>query len=129
LNLDMLSDKAHLAALTQDERREVVQAFVEATLKAVPGARKNSMNAATLPGYVLGVVRRSGHPVQLVNAFEKPVRPNGGKSVFNASLEALKAERERLNSTWKINENELFTGAMPDLDIDAFLNEVTKHVD
>jgi CRISPR system Cascade subunit CasC len=107
----------------------VVRAFIEATLKAVPVARKNSMNAATLPGYVLGVVRDSGHPVQLVNAFEKPVRPNGGKSVFNASLEALKAEREWLNSTWKLNEKELFTGAMPDLDIDAFLNGVTKHVD
>jgi CRISPR system Cascade subunit CasC len=125
----MLSDKTHLGALTQDERREVVRAFVEATLKAVPGARKNSMNAATLPGYVLGIVRSSGHPVQLVNAFEKPVRPNGGKSLFEASLEALKAERERLNTAWKLDEKKLFTGAMPDLDIDAFLNGVTEHVD
>lgn len=129
LNLDMLSDKAHLAALTQDERRDVVRAFVEATLKAVPGARKNSMNAATLPGYVLGVVRGSGHPVQLVNAFEKPIKPNGGRSLFDASLEALKAERERLNATWKLNEKELFTGAMPELNIDKFLRGVAEHVD
>lgn len=129
LNLDMLSDKAHLAALTQDERREVVRAFVEATLKAVPGARKNSMNAATLPRYVLGVVRGSGHPVQLVNAFEKPIKANGGRSLFDASLEALKAEREHLNATWKLNEKELFTGAMPELNINAFLSGVADRVD
>jgi CRISPR system Cascade subunit CasC len=137
LNLDMLwnpkekdeKKKGHLKALTQDERRNVVRAFIEATLKAVPVARKNSMNAATLPGYVLGVVRGSGHPVQLVNAFEKPIKPNGGKSLFEASLEALKAERERLNATWKLNEKELFAEAMPDLDIDAFLTGVTERVD
>ena len=129
LNLDMLANTDHLAALTQDERREVVRAFVEATLKAVPGARKNSMNAATLPRYVLGVVRGNGHPVQLVNAFEKPIRPNGGKSMFEASLEALKIEREQLNSTWKLKEKEIFAGVIPEMDIDAFLSGVTEHVD
>jgi CRISPR-associated protein Cas7/Cse4/CasC subtype I-E len=125
LNLDILTDNEHLGALTQDERRKVVRAFVTATLQAVPGARKNSMNAATLPGYVLGVVRSTGHPVQLVNAFEKPVRPYGGKGLFEVSLEALKAERDRLNSIWKLNEKELFAGAIPDLTITDFLDGVT----
>lgn len=137
VNLDMLfntnekddTKKGHLRGLSQSERREIVRAFVEATLKAVPGARKNSMNAATLPGYVLGTVRGSGHPVQLVNAFERPIKPNGGRSLFDASLEALNGEREHLNATWKLNEKELFTGSMPELNIDAFLSGVAEYVD
>lgn len=128
LNLDMLADKDHLQALNADERKEIVRAFIEATLLATPGARKNSMNAATLPGYVLGVVRSSGHPVQLVNAFEKPVRAYGGKGLFETSLEAMKAEREKLNSTWGLDKKELFSGAIPDISLANFLDKVCAHV-
>jgi len=69
LNLNMLADKEHLSALTREERQSVVQTFVEATVKAIPGARKNTMNGNTLPVYVLSVVREKGHPIQLINAF------------------------------------------------------------
>jgi CRISPR system Cascade subunit CasC len=129
LNLDMLADKEHLASLSLDERREIVCAFVVATLQAVPGARKNSMNAATLPGYVLGVVRGSGHPVQLVNAFEKPVRPYAGKGLFELSLDALKAEQDKLNNIWGLDKKELFSGAIPNLSLREFLGGVCAHVD
>lgn len=129
LNLDMLKDKDHLVALSPEERKEIVRAFIEATLQAVPVARKNSMNAATLPGYVLGVVRSSGHPVQLVNAFEKPVRAYGGKGLFETSLEAMKAEREKLNTTWGLNKKELFSGAIPDISLADFLDKVCAHVE
>lgn len=128
LNLDMLADKPHLQVLTTDERREVVRAFIEATLQAVPGARKNSMNAATLPGYVLGVVRGSGHPVQLINAFEAPIRASGGKGIFKSSLDALEAERKKLNETWGLNKKELFSGAIPDLNLADFIAKVLAHV-
>ena len=40
LNLDMLFDKHHIACLDPKERKEVVKAFVKATLEAVPVARK-----------------------------------------------------------------------------------------
>lgn len=129
LNLDMLKDKDHLVILSPEERKQVVRTFVEASLLAVPGARKNSMNAATVPGYVLGVVRNSGHPVQLVNAFEKPVRAYGGKGLFETSLEAMKAEREKLNVTWGLNKNELFSGTIPDISLDDFLDKVCAHVE
>jgi CRISPR system Cascade subunit CasC len=129
INLDMLADKTHLQVLSTDERREVVRAFIEATLQAVPAARKNSMNAATLPGYVLGVVRGRGHPVQLVNAFEKPIRAFGGKGLFELSLEALKAEQEKLNKTWGLDKKELFSGAIPDLSLVEFVAEILKHVE
>lgn len=137
LNLDMLYDssatkderKGHLRSMSQGERQQVVRAFVEATLSAVPGARKNSMNAATLPGYVLGVVRQTGHPVQLVNAFEKPIRPFGGKGLFESSVDALRTERERLNGTWGLNEREAWSRAIPDVPLATFLDEVITYVD
>lgn len=137
LNLGMLYDpkanieerKGHLRSMSPEERQQVVRAFVEATLSAVPGARKNSMNAATLPGYVLGVVRKSGHPVQLVNAFEKSIRPFGGKGLFEESLEAMKLERGRLNETWGLEKHEMWSGAIPDLTLAKFLDEVVKYVD
>lgn len=129
LNLDMLKDKDHLVVLSPDERKQVVRTFVEASLLAVPGARKNSMNAATVPGYVLGVVRSSGHPVQLVNAFEKPVRAYGGKGLFETSLEAMKTEREKLNSTWGLGKDELFSGVIPDMNLADFLDKVCAHVE
>jgi CRISPR system Cascade subunit CasC len=69
LNLDMLADAEHLGSMTKEERQQVVSIFVEATIKAIPSARKNTMNGNTLPVYVLGVVREKGHPIQLVNAF------------------------------------------------------------
>lgn len=128
INLDMLADKEHLFALSPAERKDVVRAFIEGTLQAIPSARRNSMNAATLPGYVLGVVRGSGHPVQLINAFEKPVRAFGGKGLFERSLEELKKEQERLNETWSLDKKELFSGAIPDLNLNDFIAKVLEHV-
>jgi CRISPR system Cascade subunit CasC len=43
LNLGLLADNEHLDKLTLDERRAVVDAFIRATLQAVPTARKNSL--------------------------------------------------------------------------------------
>jgi len=74
-------------------------------------------------------VRSSGHPVQLVNAFEKPIRASGGKGLFERSLEELKKERETLNSTWGLDKKELFSGAIPDLSLEEFVAEILKHVE
>lgn len=100
LNLDMLADTDHLGSMTKEERQSVVRTFVEATVKAIPGARKNTMNGNTLPDYVLGVVREKGHPVQLVNAFESPIRSIQGYAV--ESIKRLNAEYADLSETWGI---------------------------
>jgi len=120
----MLADKEHLGALTREERQSVVQTFVEATVKAIPGARKNTMNGNTLPDYVLGVVREKGHPVQLVNAFESPVRSSQGYAT--KSVELLKSEYTKLVETWGIEA--VFEKAIPDVGMKSFLDEVVKHV-
>jgi CRISPR system Cascade subunit CasC len=124
LNLDMLADKEHLGSMTKEERRRVVRAFVEATITAIPSARKNTMNGNTRPVYVLGVVRENGHPVQLVNAFETPVRSSQGYA--DKSVELLKVEYAKLDNTWGIKA--VFAQAIPDISMVAFLDEVVNHV-
>ena len=98
LNLDLL--RKHLSSLKADEFKEVVSAFLQAALLAVPGARKNSMNANTVPAFVLGTLKVKGQPIQLVNAFERPVRPPKGDGLVKASVEALEAEFKNLKETW-----------------------------
>jgi CRISPR system Cascade subunit CasC len=124
INLDMLANDEHMGSMTKEERQKVVRTFVEATIMAIPGARKNTMNGNTLPAYVLGVVREKGHPVQLVNAFETPVRTSQGYAA--KSVELLKAEYAKLANTWGIKA--VFDKAIPDVNMNTFLKEVVNHV-
>ncbi|OGV64084.1 MAG: type I-E CRISPR-associated protein Cas7/Cse4/CasC [Lentisphaerae bacterium RIFOXYB12_FULL_65_16] len=125
LNLDLLADKDHLAALSPDERKAVVNAFVRATLLAVPGARRNSMNANTLPVYVLGIVKNHGQPIQLVNAFEKPVWSKDGLAV--KATEAMKAHHVAMKKTWDVATAEEI--AIPDVSLNEFCTRIVAHVD
>jgi len=118
-NLGTLLAAEHLAT-----RQKVVDAFIRATLMAVPGARKNSMNAHTLPGYVLGTFKAAGQPLQLINAFEMPVRPKCG--LMDASIEAMKAHHAKLKETWGITcDTEV---VLPTVNLNAFCEALTKHV-
>lgn len=124
LNLEMLADTQHLASMTREERQNVARAFIEATIKAIPGARKNTMNGNTLPSYVLGIVREKGYPVQLVNAFETAVRPSQGYAA--KSIELLNSEYAKLAGTWGIEA--VWKAAIPDVNMKTFLDGVVKHV-
>ena len=93
LNLGMLEDEKHLGGLSGDDRSAVVDAFIRATLLAVPGARKNSMNAHTVPSYVLGVAKENGQPIQLVNAFENPIVQNGRGIVESSNRKTYRVTR------------------------------------
>jgi CRISPR system Cascade subunit CasC len=98
LNLDLLfyqKDKdgepsATLGCFAGEEhraaRRDIVDAFIHGVILGMPGARKNSMNANTLPAYVIGIVKNSGQPLQLVNAFEKPVRTSSGNGFIQPTV-------------------------------------------
>jgi len=122
VNLDLFADEKHLGALAPEERRTILKSFIKATLMAVPGARKNSMNAATLPFAVLGIRKDKGQPVQLVNAFENPVKADG-KGFDQSSREAMQAEHEKLKDTWGIETTkELW---MPETNLTTFLEELT----
>lgn len=124
LNLDLLADADHLGSMTKEERQSVVRTFIEATIKAIPGARKNTMNGNTLPVHVLGVVREKGHPIQLVNAFESPVKSSQGYAV--KSVELLKAEYLKLKGTWGIEA--AFEQAIPEVNVKSFIDGMVAHV-
>jgi CRISPR system Cascade subunit CasC len=127
LNLGLLADTDHLAAFTPADRKEVVRTFLHAAVLAVPGARKNSMNAHTLPSYVLGLVKDKGQPLQLINAFEKPVAPNNkNDGLMDASIAALRDHHAQLKKTWGIKP--LVEKAIPDIDLDTFCTEIVTHV-
>lgn len=105
-------------------RRKIVDCFVRSTLLAVPGARKNSMNAHTLPGCAFGIYKSAGQPVQLVNAFESPVVARNG--LLGPSVEALKAHHATLKRTWDITcDTEVM---LPESNLNAFCEALTKHV-
>ena len=124
LNLGLLKDDSHLGVLLEEDRRKVIESFIRAVMLAVPGARKNSMNAHTLPGYVLGLVKDKGQPVQLINAFEKPVSSKNG--LMEKSIEELKGHHNVLKKTWGIKPT--LETAIPEADLDTFCKEILRHV-
>lgn len=125
INLGLLFETHHLGALDAAQRRAVLDAFIRATLTAIPGARKNSMNAATLPHAVLGIRKDKGQPLQLINAFEKPVQA-GGKGFAESSADAMKAHHEFLKQTWSIQTaKELW---IPGTNLDEFIGGLADEV-
>ena len=125
LNLGLLADPDHLNAMTREERQSVTDAFIRATVLAVPHARQNSMNAHTLPSYVLGTVKEKGQPMQLVNAFETPVWSSNG--IVPASIEAMKKHWSDLRTIWGIECKEEV--AIPDVTLDEFCRRLVAHVE
>jgi CRISPR system Cascade subunit CasC len=131
LNLDLLwsGDKERpgtLEMLSPEERKTVVDTFLRASILAMPGARKNSMNAHTLPGYVLGLVKAKGQPLQLINAFEKPIPNNNHDGLMQPSIVALTEHHEQLKKTWGIKP--VVEKAIPNIDLDTFCKEIVTHV-
>lgn len=99
INLDLLAAPSHLGGLSEDERKAILRAFIQSALTAVPNARKNSMNAGTLPHEVLGIRKDKGQPLQLVNAFENPV-DGKGKGYAAASLETMRTHLDAIEKVW-----------------------------
>ena len=124
LNLGLLADANHLGALSPEERGSVIDTFLRAAILAVPGARKNSMNANTVPGYVLGLVKDKGQPLQLINAFEKPLSSRDG--FMDDSISALRKYHESLKKTWSIEP--VADVSIPNKPLDEFCKEIVKHV-
>ncbi len=135
VNLDILFDENHLELLSPEEQKNILKDFIKSTIEAIPVARKNSMNANTRP-FVLCVVRKKGHPIQLINAFETAITIEKGKSIFEISKEKLMEEYKCLKGTWNLKGKEFIIplkvgttendGKQEDkyLDVDTFLNQV-----
>lgn len=148
INLDLLFDEKHLKGLPTDDRKSIVAAFLRALLVAVPGARKNSMNASTLPFEVLGIYKDKGQPLQLINAFEDPVTVSknkdqhsddadqpvqnhndrsGGRSLAAKSVKRLEKELNHLKTIWNIEHQEELW--LSKTNIDHFISRLSSYVE
>lgn len=78
-----------------------VKGYIDASVKAVPTGKQNSMAAQNPPAYVRVLVRKDGFPWSLANAFQKPVyasRENG--SLEEVSIAELEKYLTRLKSVY-----------------------------
>jgi CRISPR system Cascade subunit CasC len=122
INVDLLQADTHLGGLAEDERQIILRSFIKAALMAIPGARKNSMNAATRPFEVLGFLKESGQPLQLVNAFENPVRADG-KGFRDNSLQSMKDHLGEIEKTWGKQADPHY---LTDEGLDTFLGNLVR---
>jgi CRISPR system Cascade subunit CasC len=120
VNLAQFACEKNLGKLNEDQRRTILKDFIRATLIAVPGARQNSMNAATLPFEVLGIRKDKGQPLQLANAFESPVKANG-KGLQVSSLNAMKEHLESLEKIWGPLGEKIW---LTEIGLDSFLDQL-----
>jgi CRISPR system Cascade subunit CasC len=68
--------------------RQTLDAFLRASVAAIPSGKQNSMAAQNPPSLVMSVVRKAG-AWSLANAFVRPVRPQGEDDLIAASVRAL----------------------------------------
>jgi CRISPR system Cascade subunit CasC len=91
-------DVHKLAANLQGDNALALQgllAFAEGLARALPTGKQNSFAAHNPPSFV-GVVLRHGSPLNLANAFEKPVAPKPQQPLTELSVGALAAYERQL---------------------------------
>lgn len=76
-----------------------VKAFTEALVRAIPSGKQNSFAAHNPPAFV-GLCLRHAMPLNLANAFEKPVSPRQDKALTVQSVERLAEQEARLGSVY-----------------------------
>lgn len=82
-----------------DAAFSALRAFVPSFVLSMPSGHQNSFGHRTAPQAVALVVRQ-GQPVNLVTAFESPVRANSGRGIAPQSIERLGAELARATELW-----------------------------
>jgi CRISPR system Cascade subunit CasC len=121
LNLDLLLND-HLKHFEKQEQDAVLDAFLRATVMAVPNARKNSMFGFAPPVFVLGL-KRTGQPLSLVNAFEVAILPSR-KGFVAPSMEALENHYRQMRKIYELAV-EIET-RIPNQNLDTFIQHLLK---
>lgn len=106
-NLARKTDRANGAwteELTNDDyvkADEVIKAFLEAMVYAIPTGKQNSFAAQNLPSFGLFVRRQGGCPISLANAFAQPVRTTkDDDDLVGLSVEALTKHWDSLTKVY-----------------------------
>lgn len=95
-------DLRKLLANLQGDRELVesaVEAFTRAFAMAIPSGKQNSFAAHNLPAFA-GVCLRRGMPLNLANAFEKPVRPRVDQALTEQSVSRLAEYESKLAAVY-----------------------------
>jgi CRISPR system Cascade subunit CasC len=79
----------------KDLALSAVEAFAQAVARAIPTGKQNTFAAHNPPSFV-GVVLRNGGPLNLANAFEKPISPRIDQALTSLSVASLAAFEESL---------------------------------
>jgi CRISPR system Cascade subunit CasC len=85
-NIDLQQLETNLGSSV--ELGNIVKAFANAFIQAIPTGHQNSFAAHSLPALVMIVVRK-GQPISLADAFEMPVRPIGEDSLLDKAVKAI----------------------------------------
>jgi CRISPR system Cascade subunit CasC len=103
--------------------KRTIEAFLRASALAIPTGKQNGMAAQNRPSYMLAVIRKSGTPQSLANAFVRPARPQGEASLIETSTVELEKYLDKSLSMWG-DDAQAFACA----DIDARASERPKRV-
>ena len=76
-----------------------LEAFTQAAVRAIPSGKQNTFAAHNLPAFV-GVSLRHAGPLNLANAFEKPVAPGREQALSSLSVAELAGHEEQLASVY-----------------------------
>lgn len=97
IDLNKLSENL---GFNNDLLAATVKGYIEASVKAVPTGKQNSMAAQNPPGYVRVLVRKDGFPWSLANAFQKPVFAGRDGSLEEVSIARLEEYFTRLKKIY-----------------------------
>jgi len=86
-NIDLAQLKENLGA-DEELSAKGVEAFLSASVSAIPTGKQTSMASPNPPEFILAVVRESG-AWSLANAFAKPIWPGGDGNLVQQSINAL----------------------------------------
>lgn len=101
LNTSLFGEQ--LSFVDVQTRRDILKNFITACLLSFPKARQNSMFGASLPGFVLGLVRNHCMPLSLANAFEEPIKPSPS-GYLKPAAKALMEHWQRTKRVYRVGD-------------------------
>ena len=97
--IDLTKLKENLG-FNNDLLEATIKGYLEASIKAVPTGKQNSMAAQNPPGYVRVLIRKDGFAWSLANAFQKPVFADSTHSLEEKSIIELEKYLENLKKVY-----------------------------
>lgn len=106
-----------------DAVAKAIQAFLRSFIKAMPSGKQNSFASGTRPAAVLVTVA-SGQPTNLVGAFERPIKADGG--YLQPAVVALAEHAAEAFAAWRTPELVLVQGLRSEVEPLAALGDVAS---